>query len=89
MIAYGFCEINPDGEVIYEALPSLPKVKAHFSAMPYQEVRAALKSFHAFLAAKLCFQFLVLTAMHSGEARGAGRTRSTWKAEYGRYHRGR
>ncbi len=72
-MAYGFIENNPAGELIDGALPSMPKVKAHFRAMPYQEVRSALeviKSSRASLAAKLCFRFLILTAARSGEVRG-------------------
>ena len=67
-------DTNPAGEVIEGALPSMPKVKAHFRAMPYQEVGSALKtieSSHASLPAKLCFRFLILTATRSSEARGA------------------
>ena len=73
-MAYGFIEINPAGEVINGALPSMPKVKAHFRAMPYEEVRSALETVEASQAskaAKLCFRFLVLTSVRSGEARGA------------------
>ena len=73
-ISYGFMESNPAGESIDGALPPMPKVKAHFRALPYQEVGAALKTVEASLAsipAKLCFRFLVLTAARSGEARGA------------------
>ena len=67
-------ETNPAGEAIDGALPPMPKVKAHLRALPYPEVRAALKvveDSQASLAAKLCFRFLVLTAARSGEARGA------------------
>ena len=73
-MAYGFIEINPAGEVINGALPSMPKVKAHFRAMPYEEVRSALETVEASQAskaAKLCLRFLVLTSVRSGEARGA------------------
>ena len=73
-MAYGFIEINPAGEVINGALPSMPKVKAHFRAMPYEEVRSALEtveSSQASRAAKLCLRFLIFTAARSGEARGA------------------
>ena len=73
-MAHGFMESNPAGEAIDGALPPLPKVKAHFRALPYQEVGVALKivdGSQASLAAKLCFRFLVLTAARSGEARGA------------------
>ena len=73
-MAYDFIEVNPAGEVINGALPSMPKVKEHFRAIPYREVRSALEaieSSHASLAARLCFRFLILTATRSGEARGA------------------
>jgi len=73
-MAYGLIEINPAGEVINGALPSMPKVKAHFRAMPYEEVRSALETVEASQAskaAKLCLRFLVLTSVRSGEARGA------------------
>ena len=73
-MAHGFMETNPAGEAIDGALPPMPKVKAHFRALPYQEVAAALETVgasQASLPAKLCFRFLVLTAARSGEARGA------------------
>ena len=73
-MAHGFMETNPAGEAIDGALPPMPKAKAHFRALPYQEVWAALETVHASqasIAAKLCFRFLVLTATRSGEARGA------------------
>ncbi len=70
-------ETNPAGEAIDGALPSMPKVKAHLRALPYQEVSSALKTVDASqtsLASKHCLKFLVLTAARSGEARGA-----TWE----------
>ena len=73
-MVYGFIEINPAGEMIDGALPSMPKEKAHFRAMPYEEVRSALETVEASQAckaAKLCLWFLVLTSARSGEARGA------------------
>ena len=73
-MAHGSMDTNPAGEVIEGALPSMPKVRAHFRAMPYQEVGSALKtieSSHVSLLAKLCFRFLILTATRSGEALGA------------------
>ena len=73
-LAHGFVETNPAGEVIDGALPPMPKVKAHFRALPYQEVQAALDSVEASqasISARSCFRFLVLTAARSGEARGA------------------
>ena len=73
-MAHGFAEANPAGEVIDGALPPMPKVRAHFRSLPYQEVGSALETVEASqasVAAKLCFRFLVLTAARSGEARGA------------------
>ena len=73
-ISYGFMESNPAGEAIDGALPPMPKVKAHFRALPYQEVKSALDTVaasQASMSAKLCFRFLVFTAARSGEARGA------------------
>ena len=67
-------ETNPAGEAIEGALPSMPKVKAHLRALPYQEVGSALKTVDASQtspASKYCLKFLVLTAARSGEARGA------------------
>ena len=73
-MAHGFMESNPAGEAIDGALPPMPKVKAHFRALPYQEVALALgtiEASQASISAKLCFRYLVLTAARSGEARGA------------------
>ena len=67
-------EANPAGEAIDGALPSMPKVKAHLRALPYQEVGSALKTVDVSQtspASKHCLKFLVLTAARSGEARGA------------------
>ena len=67
-------ETNPAGEAIDGALPSMPKVKAHLRALPYQEVGSALETVDASqtsLASKRCLKFLVFTAARSGEARGA------------------
>ena len=75
-ISYGFMESNPAGEAIDGALPTKPKVRAHFRALPYQEVKSALDTVaasQASMSAKLCFRFLVLTAARSGEASG-----TTW-----------
>ena len=71
-MAHDFMESNPAGEAIDGALPPMPKVKAHFRALPYQEAGTALEiveASQASIPAKLCFRFLVLTAALSGEAR--------------------
>ena len=72
--AHGHVEHNVAGEAIDGALPSMPAVKAHFRALPYPEVGAALETVQtsrASVSAKACLRFLVLTACRSGEARGA------------------
>ena len=42
--ARGYVEQNVAGGGIEGALPALPAVKAHFRALPYREVAAALNS---------------------------------------------
>ena len=72
--AHGYVENNVAGEAIAGALPAMPRIKAHFRALPYQDVPGALDTVEASsasLAGKLCFRFVVLTACRSGEARGA------------------
>ena len=67
-------EANPAGEAIDGALPSMPKVKSHLRALPYQEVGSALEAIDASQtspASKHCLKLLVFTAARSGEARGA------------------
>ena len=72
-MAHGFIEHNV-ADAITGALPTMPAVKEHFRALPYQEVKATLETVEASqasLAAKLCFRFTVLTAARSSEAREA------------------
>ena len=72
-VALGFIEVNPAGEAVSGALPPMPKSKAHYRALPYQEVPAALVTIAdspASTSTKLCLRFVVLTACRSGEARG-------------------
>ena len=71
---HGYVENNVAGEAIAGALPAMPRIKAHFRALPYPEVAAALATVEASTATvtgKLCLRFLVLTVCRSGEARGA------------------
>ena len=72
--AHGFIENNPAGEMIDGALPSMPKIKAHFRALPYREAPEALEIIEASkasTASKLALRFVVLTACRSGEVRNA------------------
>ncbi len=71
--AHGHVAVNPAGEAINAALPAMPSVKAHFRALPYREVKAALETAEASkasISAKLCLRFLILNAVRSSEARG-------------------
>ncbi len=75
MAHHGEIVYNPAGEVINAALPQIPSVKEHFRALPYEDVKEALKivdASRASIAARACLRFLVLTAVRSGEARNAG-----------------
>ena len=59
---------------IVAALPSARTAKKHHPALPYSEVGAALEAIAACTAneaVRLCLRFIVLTAVRSGEARGA------------------
>ena len=62
-------------ETIDGALPAMPAVKAHFRALPWAEVGAALDAVRHVPgispSLRLCLEFLVLTAARSGEALGA------------------
>ena len=72
--AHGYVEHNAAGEGIDGALPTMPKQKRHYRALPYQEVAGALETIEtsrSSLAAKLCLRFAVVTACRSGEARAA------------------
>ena len=73
-MAHEFVEHNAAGEGIDGALPAMRRFKAHHRALPHAEVPDALETIDAStagMAAKLCMRFLILTAVRSGEARGA------------------
>ncbi|WP_423927270.1 tyrosine-type recombinase/integrase [Candidatus Palauibacter sp.] len=76
-VAQGYRESNPAGDAIGSALPRHGTGRQHFRALPHGEVGAALETIRAsqaWPATKLAFEFLVLTAVRSGEVRHA-----TWK----------
>ena len=65
---------NAAGEVIDTALPKTPKTRTHRRALPYADVPAALpapQASGAGPAVKAAIPFTALTAVPSGEARGA------------------
>jgi integrase len=72
--ALGHVDVNPAGEVIDAALPKTPKTREHRRALPYAGVPAALEAVEASGAGpvvKAAISFTALTAVRSGEARGA------------------
>ena len=71
-IAQGYRKDNPAGEAIGDALPLGRRKRKHYRALPYSEVGEALRTVRKSDANKatiLCFEFLVLCAARSGEAR--------------------
>ena len=80
--AHGYVHTNIAGEQIGGALPSMPSVKEHHRSLPYTEVTKALDMIEesgASLSAKLCFRFLILTAVRPGEARNATWEEINWE----------
>ena len=73
-VAQGHRPDIPAGEALAAALPKVDARRTHFRALPHGEVGAALASVRrsdASLSVRLAFEFLVLCAARSGEARGA------------------
>ncbi len=73
-VAQGYRDDNPAGDAIGAALPKNGSPKQHQRALPHAKVGAAVRKVRAsgaWSAAKLAFEFLVLTAARSGEVRGA------------------
>ena len=71
-VAQGYRQDNPAGDAIGAALPRQNGKRQHFRALPHAEVARALETVRqskAWAGSKLCFEFLVLTAARSGEAR--------------------
>ena len=73
-VAQGYRADNPAGEAIAAALPRVGDTPRHFRAVHHAEagdVVRAIRESQGSLAARLAFEFLVLTAARSGEVRGA------------------
>ena len=73
-VAQGYRDDNPTGDAITAALPKRANHVRHMPALPHGEVAGAIeavKASPAWIGTKLCFEFMVLTAVRSGEARGA------------------
>ena len=73
-VAQGYRADNPAGEAIAAALPRVGDTPRHFRTVHHAEagdVVRAVRGSQGSLAARLAFEFLVLTAARSGEVRGA------------------
>ena len=73
-IAQGHRADNPAGDAITAALPRNGRQSRHFKALPHREVAKALATVRESSSAagvRLSLEFLVLTAVRSGEVRGA------------------
>ena len=73
-VAQGYRHDNPAGDAIGAALPKSNGTKKHQRALPHAQVAGSIRTVQdsgAWLGTKFCFEFLVLTATRSGEARGA------------------
>ena len=71
-IVQGYRNDNPAGDAIGAALPRNGVVRQHQRALPHAEVGAAIakvRASGAYAATMLCFEFLTLCAVRSGEAR--------------------
>ncbi|MFT7577345.1 MAG: integrase [Alphaproteobacteria bacterium] len=72
-VAQGWRTDNPAASIA-QGLPKQETVKSHRKALPYSEVAGCIetiRSSRAGISTKLAFEFLVLTASRSGEARKA------------------
>lgn len=72
-IAEGACVLNP-ATTDALALPRVERPVQHRKALPYNDVAESIQRVHAsgaWLATKLAFEFVVLTACRSGEVRAA------------------
>ena len=73
-VAQGYRTDNPTGDAIAAALPKRANQVRHMPALPHGEVAGAVEAVKvssAWVDTKLCFEFMVLTAVRPGEARGA------------------
>ena len=73
-IAQGHRADNPAGDAITAALPRNGRQSRHFKALPHREVAevlATVRDSSSAAGVRLSLEFLVLTAVRSGELRGA------------------
>ena len=73
-VAQGYRRDNPVGDALSAALPRNASAPRHFRALPFAQVAAALQKVRdsrVYPTRVLCFEFLVLCAVRSGESRHA------------------
>lgn len=73
-VAQGYRADNPAGDAVAAALGKQSGSKKHHRALPHRDVAAAIATVQASNLdpiVRLAFEFLVLTAVRSGEVRGA------------------
>ena len=73
-VAQGYRKDNPAGDALSAALPRNATVPRHFRALPFAQVPAALQKVRessVYPPRALCFEFLTLCAVRSGESRHA------------------
>ena len=73
-VAHGYRHDNPTGDAITAALPKRGNHVRHMPALRHGEVAGAIDAVNAssaWVGTKLCFEFMVLTAVRPGEAQGA------------------
>ena len=87
-VQHGHCTYNPAGKALLTALPPVRREERHHPALPYEHVGWAIglvRESTANLLTKLAFEFLVLTAVRSGEVRQANWGRSSGEGTPGRF----
>ena len=82
VVAQGWRPDNPASRSITKALPKVRRLKDNYKALPYADVPTALAKVRESSAdppTKLCLEFLILTAVRSGEARMARWNEIDWQ----------
>ena len=82
-VVHGYRLDNPAGRALLRVLPPVNRLVKHHEALPHDQVSGALaivKESSANPLTKLAFEFLVLTAVRTGEVRGANWSEIRWGA---------
>ena len=88
IVAQGYLQTNPAGEVLDGVLPRRKPPTRHFASTPPHEAPAALAALEALdTPAALAIRFAILTATRSNETRGAQWTVPTERTKMRRPHR--